>query len=136
QTVEHEDRGKDRRRSRKRRGRAARAEDGARGARAETGAGLRTLAALQHHEQQDAERRNDLNDYQSYVQHKSYRDPAAARIARNSSALSEAPPIRPPSTSGMAKSSAALLALTLPPYRIRVTAAIVASWAAMRARMK
>jgi len=39
----------------------------------------------------------------------------AARIARNSSAFSEAPPIRPPSTSGIANNSAAFPALTLPP---------------------
>ena len=42
-------------------------------------------------------------------------EPAAARIARNSSAFSEAPPINPPSTSGIANSSAALPAFTLPP---------------------
>ena len=40
---------------------------------------------------------------------------AAVRMSRNSSALSEAPPISPPSTSGIANSSAALPALTLPP---------------------
>ena len=39
----------------------------------------------------------------------------AAMIAQKSAALSEAPPIRPPSTSGLAKSSAAFLALQLPP---------------------
>ena len=37
----------------------------------------------------------------------------------NSFATSDAPPIRPPSTSGMAKIAAAFCAFTLPPYRIR-----------------
>ena len=39
----------------------------------------------------------------------------AATMAVNSSAFSEAPPMRPPSMSGIAKSSRALPALTLPP---------------------
>ena len=39
----------------------------------------------------------------------------AAMIAQKSAALSDAPPIKPPSTSGLAKSSAAFLALQLPP---------------------
>ena len=45
----------------------------------------------------------------------SYVYAAARQIALNSSATSEAPPINPPSTSAIAKSSAALAAFTLPP---------------------
>src|SRR5690242_10188999 len=41
--------------------------------------------------------------------------PAARQMAMKSAALSDAPPIRPPSRSGSAKSCAALSALTLPP---------------------
>jgi hypothetical protein len=41
--------------------------------------------------------------------------PAAPQMLANSSALSDAPPINPPSTSGIANSSAAFAALTLPP---------------------
>src|SRR6266540_1251971 len=41
----------------------------------------------------------------------------------NSSAFSEAPPTRPPSTSGQEKSSLALAALTLPPYKIEMASA-------------
>ena len=40
----------------------------------------------------------------------------APAIARNSSASSDAPPTRPPSTSGIANSAAAFAAFTLPPY--------------------
>ena len=39
----------------------------------------------------------------------------ALMIAQKSAALRLAPPMRPPSTSGLAKSSAAFLALQLPP---------------------
>ena len=39
----------------------------------------------------------------------------ARQIAKNSSATSEAPPIKPPSISGIANNSAALFAFTLPP---------------------
>jgi len=46
-------------------------------------------------------------------------------IAENSSAFKEAPPTKPPSTSGLPKISAALLLLTLPPYNIEIAAAIV-----------
>src|SRR6185312_12934961 len=55
-------------------------------------------------------------------------------MLRNSSAFSDAPPIRPPSTSGWVNSSRALPALTLPPYRIRKPPAILASCRANRAR--
>lgn len=45
-----------------------------------------------------------------------FQRPSAARqIATNSSATSEAPPTNPPSTSGIAKISAAFAAFTLPP---------------------
>ena len=48
-------------------------------------------------------------------------------IAIKSSATSEAPPIKPPSTSGLEKISTALPGLTLPPYRMVTLFAIVAS---------
>ena len=58
----------------------------------------------------------EMHDHQSCMQHENPSTvQAAATIARNSSDLSEAPPIRPPSTSGMVNSSRALPALTLPP---------------------
>jgi hypothetical protein len=60
---------------------------------------------------------------------------AAAQICANSSALSEAPPTRPPSMSALAKSSRAFDALTLPPYRILTELAIVASSAATLPRI-
>jgi hypothetical protein len=44
---------------------------------------------------------------------------AARQIATNSFAFKDAPPTRPPSTSGFANNSAAFPAFTLPPYRIR-----------------
>ena len=43
-------------------------------------------------------------------------------MSRKSFATSDAPPIRPPSTSGMAKIAAAFCGFTLPPYRIGVSA--------------
>ena len=61
---------------------------------------------------------------------------AARQMARNSSAASDAPPINPPSTSGMPNNSAALAALTLPPYRIGINAATRLSRAARLARKK
>ena len=45
---------------------------------------------------------------------------AAATMAKKASALSDAPPISPPSMSGCANSSAALPAFMLPPYRMRI----------------
>ena len=45
------------------------------------------------------------------------RQPAPAQMRANSSALSDTPPTSPPSISGIANSSWALEALTLPPYR-------------------
>lgn len=47
----------------------------------------------------------------------------ASMIPLKSAAFKEAPPIRPPSMSGFAKSSGALLALQLPPYRMLVSSA-------------
>ena len=46
------------------------------------------------------------------------RAPRCTQIARKSSATSDAPPISPPSTSGIAKIAAAFCGFTLPPYRI------------------
>ncbi len=99
------------------RGRAARTEHRARCARAEAGARIGSLAPLQQHEADDADREEHVNDENDLLTHDSSR--AALRLPRrirpNSSLLSEAPPIRPPSTSGIANSSAALPAFTLPP---------------------
>ena len=54
-----------------------------------------------------------------------------------SPALSEAPPMRPPSMSGLANSSGALLGLQLPPYRMVVSSATCAPYfSASRPRMK
>lgn len=44
------------------------------------------------------------------------------------SAFNEAPPISPPSTSGLEKSSLAFPALQLPPYRIEVLSAVEKIW--------
>jgi len=41
-------------------------------------------------------------------------------IAANSVAIKEAPPTKPPSTSGCEKSSFALAAFTLPPYKMEI----------------
>lgn len=45
-------------------------------------------------------------------------------ICIKSCATNEAPPTRPPSTSGQANISAALFAFTLPPYKIGIASAI------------
>ena len=44
-------------------------------------------------------------------------------IAANSAAIKDAPPTNPPSTSGLPKISFALLAFTLPPYKIEIVSA-------------
>src|SRR5262249_55067958 len=54
----------------------------------------------------------------------------------NESAVSDAPPTRPPSTSASAISARMLSGFTLPPYRIRMRGATAAGRAATRARMK
>ena len=53
---------------------------------------------------------------------------AAATIVAKSAGFRDAPPIRPPSTSGWASSSAALPAFIEPPYWITVLSATAASY--------
>ena len=55
-----------------------------------------------------------LRSESSYRNNQSH-DYRAAMIAQKSAAFKLAPPIKPPSTSGFAKSSAAFFALQLPP---------------------
>src|SRR5690606_25433558 len=112
--------------------RAAGAEHRGRSARAEARARLRTGAALHQDER-------DHRDGDEHVDHVDDQDQHQAKllaIARKSAAASEAPPIRPPSTSGCANSAAALSGLQLPPYRIGSEPAILASRAAISPRMK
>src|SRR6185312_10833926 len=110
-----EHRGENRRGARKEIGRSGRAEEAARSAAAESRAHVRALAVLKQHQADDRHR-------DQHVHHDCHVHPsthcAALTISRNSLATSEAPPISPPSTSGMAKIAAAFAALTLPPYRI------------------
>jgi len=53
-----------------------------------------------------------------------------------SSAFNAAPPIRPPSISGMPNNSAALPGFTLPPYNTRMAFAIAGASPASRVLMK
>src|SRR6185503_2351323 len=99
--------------------RAGGAEQAARGAAAEARAHVGALAVLEQHQADDGQRHQ-------HVKHDQYVRPeahfaAAFTISRKSFATSDAPPIRPPSTSGMAKIAAAFCGLTLPPYRIEVS---------------
>jgi hypothetical protein len=55
---------------------------------------------------------------------------------RESFATSDAPPINPPSTFGIANNSPAFDGFTLPPYRIGSLSATAVSRSAMRPRMK
>ena len=74
--------------------------------------------ALQQDQDDHAQCDEHINHIENSQQHFSIQSIhlcAAAQMARKSSAISEAPPIRPPSTSAWANSSAALAALTLPP---------------------
>ena len=58
-------------------------------------------------------------------------------MALKSGAFNEAPPIKPPSTSGFEKSSFALPGLALPPYRMDVFSATSFQYlSAIRLRMK
>ena len=54
---------------------------------------------------------------------------AAATMMEKSSALSDAPPIRPPSISGCAMRPAQFLAFMLPPYWMRVASATALPYA-------
>src|SRR4051812_12478511 len=96
------DRGENRGRARKEVRRAGGAEQAARGAAAEARAHVGALAVLEQHETDDAERHH-------YVGHDQYLSPEAAHFAAaltmsiKSFATSDAPPISPPSTSGIAK---------------------------------
>src|ERR1700743_2790571 len=109
-------------------------EHGAGGSAAEGGAGVGTLALLQQDQGDEQRRDDDQGDGKEAIQHGDdsmglsfgYRE-AAAQMAWNSAASSDAPPTNPPSMSGMRNSSAALEAFTLPPYKRRVAAAILAS---------
>src|SRR4051812_3241898 len=108
----------DRRRAREEVGGAGGAEEAARRAAAEGRAHVGALAVLQQHEHDDADRGEDVEN-EDHRMH-CYRPPfawapAARQIATNSSAASDAPPTRPPSTSAIANSSIALEAFTLPP---------------------
>src|SRR6185295_3779091 len=115
QARDEKDRGEDRRGARKKIRRAGGAEEAARGAAAEARAHVGALAVLEKHQTDDRER-------DQHMHHDRHVDPyihcAALTISMNSPAASEAPPISPPSTSGMAKIAAAFCAFTLPQYRI------------------
>src|SRR5690606_2264592 len=117
-------------------GRAAGAEHGRRGTGTEAGAGGGAGAALHEDEHDHRDRDEHVDDTDDGEQHGLVYLAAAAAMARKSRATSDAPPIRPPSTSGRENSSAALAGLTLPPYRIGSEPAIVASCAASSPRMK
>src|SRR5690606_6793416 len=96
-----------------------------RGSRPERRASFRTLALLNQHQTHQAQRHQQM--YYDHDSLKHLQLPAARQIAPNSSAFREAPPMRPPSISGMANNSAALAAFTLPPYKIltpRATSAL------------
>src|SRR3989454_4397984 len=116
---EEENRRQDRRGARKKIGRAARAEQASRGAAAESRAHVRAFAVLEQDKTDDAKRDDDVDyEYQSEpeihvlsLENDIYLR-AAAQIAMKSSATSDAPPISPPSTSGIANSSLAFPGLT------------------------
>src|SRR5438128_1243601 len=116
---DEENRGEDRGGAREKVRRAGGAEEAARGAAAEARAHVRALAVLEKHQADDRARHH-------HVQHDRHVEPyvhlAALTISMKSFATSDAPPISPPSTSGMAKSAAAFCAFTLPPYRILTSA--------------
>src|SRR5712692_4117166 len=142
ESSEEENRGQDGRGARKKIGRAARAEQASRGAAAESRAHVRPFAVLEQDQTDDAERDDDVDDecqckpeiHVLSLENDIYLR-AAAQIAMKSSATSDAPPISPPSTSGIANSSLALPGLTLPPYTIVARCASPRSRAASRARM-
>ena len=112
------------------------AEQAAGGTAAERRAHVRTFAVLKQHEADHAHRgeymKNQNQGFHYFIP--SFQPSAAWQMARNSSATSEAPPIKPPSTSRMPNNSAALAALTLPPYRIGIDAAILLSRSARTPR--
>src|SRR5690606_27313399 len=91
--------------------RAAGAEDGGGGAAAETGTGLRAGTALHQDERDHGDREQHVHDIEDQDEHQV----KLLAMARKSEATSEAPPINPPSTSGLENSAAALSGLQLPP---------------------
>src|SRR5438105_11141511 len=109
--------------------RAGGAEEAPRGAAAKARAHVGALAMLKQHQPDDRQGDQHMK-HDKHVRPQSHHLPptdpgfkaASRRIATKSSATSEAPPIRPPSTSGMAKIAAAFCGLTLPPYRMRTPA--------------
>src|SRR5690606_15079692 len=113
-------------------GRAARAEHGGGRAAPEAGAGLGARAALHEDQRDHGDREQHVHDIEDQDEHQV----KLLAMARKSAATSEAPPINPPSTSGLENSAAALSGLQLPPYRIGSEPAILASRAATSPRMK
>lgn len=79
---------------------------------------IRPFTGLQQHDNNKGQTNGNMN----YINHRCHDSPftslilAPSIMAANSSALRLAPPTRQPSMSGMASSSFALDALTLPPY--------------------
>ena len=110
-----------RRGARKEIGAAGRTKQAARGTAAERSAHVGTLAVLHEHQANHDQRGEELDAkhevqpdlHIGFLSKKS--QPAARQMATKSAAFNDAPPIRPPSMSGCAKSVAALSGLTLPP---------------------
>jgi hypothetical protein len=115
-TGDEEQCGQRRRSPGQKRGGAAGPEDGRRRTAPESRSGIGPTAVLHQHESHQADRQEEMKNCQ-YGPHAAYwtPEPAALHIARKSDALSEAPPIRPPSMSALAISSAALSGFMLPP---------------------
>src|SRR5574340_123524 len=119
-------------------GRAARTEQAAGRAAAKGGAHVGALAVLHQHQADHGHRNDAMNNPNNRFHTSSVcaNHCAALQIATNSAALSEAPPIRPPSISGMENNSAAFDAFTLPPYWITSLSATAGSRAAILPRIK
>src|SRR5690606_34031075 len=110
------------------RGRTAGTEHGARSARAEGGARIRALAPLEEHQRDNRHGKKDMAHCSYRLQHLvivSAAQPAARQMPAKPSTSREAPPTIPPSTSGIANSSAALADLTLPPYSTLIKSAML-----------